>query len=305
MPNSYFLTISHWVLFLLLRRVFIYLYIYECFFWKCRRKIFQQNEYFTKPIAEYPCFYFFLGTHCTLYLVLAYFLNENFGMHIICVISFIENEVKTNLLVKSFFDVLIKCAKCSQTKLLSKYEWRIWSKNCHDWQWAWFFWKWIWHQPWSGSSIVWKITRPNNNWCSESDTPKAIYGKKFHVNYFGCLEIDKRYIQTQYWKVVLQWIVAEIKRKFVKKSISLEIHDGLLIGKDTQQTCLIDHDLHNISKFSRTHLDTTCFAYVTRKSEYSFLCHLYQADHEDMVSGIIHTERTMWNLITWIYFAFS
>ena len=117
-----------------------------------------------------------------------------------------------------------------------------------------------------------------------SEQPQVQKYKKYILTYCGSVELDKRYIQPQFWKVILQWLVAEIKRKCKKIVVFLEIDSGLLNGIccDTDGV-LFQHDLAHLSKFSRTHQDTKCFAYVTKTTETTFHCHVFQTADEALV----------------------
>lgn len=128
----------------------------------------------------------------------------------------------------------------------------------------------------SGDSEIQNQTRAKNE--------PLITHKRFIVTYFGHVKLDKRYTQPQFWKVILQWVVAEIKRFSTKRVICLEVETGVLNGVSCEKdVVLFQHDLHHLSKFSRTHQDTRCFAYLTKNSDTSFDCHLFQASEESTV----------------------
>lgn len=110
----------------------------------------------------------------------------------------------------------------------------------------------------------------------------------FETGYLGQLEIDKRYVQPQFWKVILQWLVAEIRRKFSLTAVNFNIADGRLCCLKLESgVAVLEADLINISKFSRTHLDTSCFAFVTKKTEFTYVCHVFKAKEESTVSTFV------------------
>ena len=104
---------------------------------------------------------------------------------------------------------------------------------------------------------------------------------------YGRLEIDKRYVQTSFWKVILHWLVAEIKRTFDPVQVELNVGDGEFSYRRAESTdVLFDCDVISISNFSRTHGDSSCFAFVTKKTECTCICHAFKASADSSVSKL-------------------
>lgn len=119
-----------------------------------------------------------------------------------------------------------------------------------------------------------------------SPTARRPSGPKFIVTYFGQMDLEKRYAQQNYWKFILQWIIAEAKRRMRKTVLTLEVVGGFINGYcGSLDEVVFSHDCHQIFKFSRTQQDIRCFAYLTKNAkDLCYHCHIFRATEESVVS---------------------
>ena len=120
---------------------------------------------------------------------------------------------------------------------------------------------------------------------------RKVSQKKFPVTYVGFSVLDRRYSMPQFWKCFIPWLVAEVKRKPKPHNVVLQVHapgSYTLNGyNENMDKLLFEHKLQQLSKFSRIHRDTKCFVYLTKGLGENFVCHVYQAPNEAMVSSFL------------------
>ncbi len=129
-------------------------------------------------------------------------------------------------------------------------------------------------------SVNQNISKPDLFPQIESTSARSI-SKSYEVYYCGQALLDKRYTQA-----VLPWIMADIRRRKQKTSISLAVISGALQAIESTSKCILfEHKLQTLSRFARAHQDPKFFAYLVREdSDLPYTCHVFQALKESQVS---------------------
>ena len=115
---------------------------------------------------------------------------------------------------------------------------------------------------------------------------ETVHSPSFVVIYLGSAHLDRRFPPQS----AMPWVMGEIKRsRDTFKEVCLQIQGNKLHavcyeGTERMET-VFEHNLHNLSRFAKTHQDPRCFAYLSRPSLYSdFECHAFLANEESVVS---------------------